>query len=171
ALPGWRAGTQPRKYPVYRRIPEGAGKVLLSELFPSRIDTAKGPLRIDGSFNGGPLRLGRTVVERGLGQWIESDIRYELDGRFRRFTAMVAIDSEGREKISRARADAERTVFMVLADDRIVAQTRELIFSDGPQKIEADITGAGSITLRVRRATPQGWLYGPVAWGEPTVHR
>jgi len=34
-----------------------------------------------------------------------------------------------------------------------------------------DVTGVNGLTLRVLRTSPQGWLYGPITWGEPTLSR
>jgi hypothetical protein len=42
-------------------------------------------------------------------------------------------------------------------------------FGDEPGRFAVDVTGVKSLTLRVLRESAEGWLYGPVTWGEPVL--
>lgn len=169
ALPDWRERSAPRRYPQHRRAPAGAQELRLSDLWPRQIDTAKGPLQIDRSFNGQALRIGQHGQSHGLGQWIESAVCYDLDGRWRSLRLSVGIDGEGQTAISSARRATERPVFEVWGDGRLLALRRGVAFGDAPESVVADVTGVRSLALRVLRSSPEGWLYGPVTWGEPVL--
>jgi dienelactone hydrolase len=168
AAPEWREKAAPRNYPKFREVP-AEGDVSLSDLWPSQVDTAKGPLQLDRSFNGRGLCIGSEPQRRGLGQWIESAIVYDLDGRFDRFETNFGIDAEGQEVISAARRDTEATTFQVLSETRMLAEVRSVRFGDAPGRLSVDVTGVRRLTLRTLRQTPQGWLYGPICWGEPVL--
>jgi hypothetical protein len=143
----------------------------LADLWPVQIDTAKGPLQINRSFAGRELCIGKARQAHGLGQWIESAAVYELGGQYSAFRANFGIDAEGQETISQARKLAEFTTFQVLGDGKLLAEKRNVAFGDPPGRFEVDVKGVRRLTLRVLRQSPEGWLYGPVTWGEPLLAR
>jgi len=169
-LEPWRAKVKPRDYPKFRKPPD-AETVRLGDLWPRQIDTAKGPLAINRSFKGQPLSIGRRRQRHGLGQWIESAAVYDLGGRYRSFRTGFGIDAEGQKKISGARRSAEQTTFQVWGDGQLLAEKHGVQFGDRPGNFSVDITGVRSLTLRVLRRSPQGWLYGSITWGEPTLYK
>jgi hypothetical protein len=164
----WRARAAPRGYPRHRAAPD-ADSLKLSELWPRQIDTARGPLVIDRSLNGKPLSVGEREQAHGLGQWIESAVVYDIGGRFRSLRTNFGVDHEGQKKVSSARRTAERIRFEIWGDGRLLAGKSGVRFGDAPGAFAADVTGVKSLTLRVLRQTPEGWLCGPIAWGQPTL--
>ena len=168
-LAEWRARTPPRNYPRLRQVPDGLPEVRLSDLWPEQIDTAREPLRIDRSLNGKPLCIGHAPQKSGLGQWIESAVTYNLRGKARRFRTNFGIDAEGQEKISDARRYVEYTEFIVMGDGETLARKRDIQFGDPVQTFDIDVTGVERLTLMALRSMAQGWLYGPVCWGEPVL--
>ena len=44
-------------------------------------------------------------------------------------------------------------------------------FGAAPRAFDVDVTGVKRLTLMVVRDRPAGWLYGAIAWGEPTLER
>jgi hypothetical protein len=171
ALADWRRHTPPRNYPSYRELPGSLKAIRLSDLWPDQIDTAREPLRMNRSLHGKALSIGHTPQPFGLGQWIESAVSYNILGRFKRFRAQVGIDAEGQAKISSARAAVERVTFRVIGDGRLLARKSSVQFGDRPHAFDVDVTGVQRLTLMVLRQAPQGWLYGPITWGEPVVEK
>jgi hypothetical protein len=170
-VPEWREKVTPREYPKFRTPPAGSKEVRLADLWLAQIDTAKGPLQINRSLNGQPLGIGRQAQAHGLGQWIESAAVYDTGGSFRTFRTRFGIDAEGQEKISDARGEVEYVTFQVLGDGKLLAEKRDVRFGDPPGRFEIELAGTQRLTLRVLRQYPQGWLCGPVAWGEPVLGR
>jgi hypothetical protein len=168
AAEGWRDKANRRAYPKFRNAPDEK-EVRLSELWPSQIDTAKGALQIDRSFNRKALCIGRSKQSHGLGQWIESAIVYDINGRFKTFETSFGIDAEEQERISQARRDVEYTTFQIIGDGKLLAEKRNVRFGDEPGTFKTGITNVKRLTLRVLRQYPQGWLYGPITWGEPVL--
>ena len=167
----WRARTPARNFPAFRELPLDQKTVRLSDLWPDQIDTAREPLRVNRSLNGKALSIGHARQKFGLGQWIESAIRYNILGKFSRFRTKFGIDAEGQEKISAARRAAERTTFRIIGDGRVLAERAGVRFGEKPLSFDVDVRGVRRLTLMALRETPQGWLYGPVAWGEPVLER
>ncbi len=166
----WRNRAIARNYPQ-QESPADAETVRLSDLWPRQIDTAKGALAIDRGFRGKDLCIGRARQKHGLGQWIESAVAYDLEGRYRSLITSFGVDADGQTRISSARRSAERALFEIWGDGRLLASRRGVGFGDAPGKFAVDVTGVKGLTLRVLRTTPQGWLYGPVTWGEPTLSK
>jgi hypothetical protein len=168
---GWRERTALRNFPKLRTVPDGREEVRLSDLWPEQIDTAREPLGIDRSLNDLELSIGHERQRFGLGQWIESAVTYSIDGKFRRFRTNFGIDAEGQEQVSEARRDAEYTEFVVIGDGKPLERKSGVQFGDPVQSFDLDVSGVRRLTLRALRSTPEGWLYGPICWGEPTLVR
>jgi hypothetical protein len=169
-LAQWREAALPREYPRFVQPPAGS-RVRLCDLWPAQIDTAKGPLQINRSLNGKPLCIGRAAQSHGLGQWIESALVYHLGGAYRSFEVNYGIDAEGQEAISTARAATEQPRFEVCGDGRRLAEPKCARFGEAPGRFVVDVTGVQKLTLRVLRTSAEGWLYGPVCWGEAVLKR
>lgn len=103
------------------------------------------PLRRDRSVLGGPLRLRGTEYARGLGMHSQSEVRFQLDGQYRRFHTTIGIDDDAKGRGS--------VVFKVLCDDRIVSASPVLTGSSSSATLEPiDVTGVKTLTLRVEFA-------------------
>lgn len=170
-VPEWRERTPVRNFPKHQGVPDGQEEVRLSDLWPAQVDTAREPLRIDRSLNGLALSIGHERQRFGLGQWIESAVTYDLGGKFRRFRTKLGIDAEGQKAISDARRSVEYTEFVVMGDGRTLDRETSVQFGDPARTIDVDVEGVQRLTLMALRSMPQGWLYGPVCWGEPTLVR
>ncbi|GAB2591350.1 hypothetical protein GCM10027168_25820 [Streptomyces capparidis] len=94
-----------------------------------------------GDGDGGPLRVGGTTYDKGLGVHAASEVTVALNGAYRRFTARVGVDDE----VSRPGT----VVFEVLADGELLARTGVLSLGDEAAVVDVDVTGAGELTLRV----------------------
>lgn len=66
------------------------------------------PLAIDGSVAGKDLRVGPSVYLRGLGMHPHSRVTFALEGKYRRFEALVGLDPRtGRQGSARIRVLAD----------------------------------------------------------------
>lgn len=94
-----------------------------------------------GPGDGGPLSIGGTSFEKGLGTHAPADLRYYLGGQCESFTAQVGIN------------DAQNTRgsvrFSVLADGVKVAESPLLRGTDGAYRLDAGIAGAKYVRLVV----------------------
>jgi hypothetical protein len=131
--------------------PLGGAAVYLSDLEPSGYRhipflTLAWPYHADRSVLGARLRAGGRLYSKGLGMHSPSRITYDLEGGYRRFDALVAIDDEAGPRGS--------VVFRVFTDDGS-GQWRERAASDtvrGGQPavpLSVDLTGAKRLSLLV----------------------
>jgi hypothetical protein len=119
--------------------------VFLSDLEPVEVEerplvTFGGPWQRDRSVVGGPLRLGSTTYEKGLGVHSRTRLVYDVGGRFDVFAAVLGIDAS-----AGGRGDC---VFQVLADDRELLG-RRVRGSDPPEAVRLPIRGAQRLALVV----------------------
>lgn len=119
--------------------------VFLSDLDPVEVEeeplvTFGGPWQRDRNVVGGPLRVGSTVYEKGLGVHSRTRLVYEVGGRFDIFAAVLGVDSS-----AGGRGDC---VFQVLADGRELF-ARRVRGSDPPHAVRLPIRGAARLTLLV----------------------
>jgi dienelactone hydrolase len=166
----WRAKARPRAYPRHRQAPD-ADSVRLGDIWPRQIDTARGPLHVNRGYTREDLCIGSRKQSHGLGQWIESAVAYDIGGNYRSLRTAFGVDGAGQTKISSARRSAERTRFEIWGDGRLLAAKSGVAFGDPPGAFEVDVTGVRGLTLRILRGSPQGWLYGPMTWGQPVLSK
>ena len=119
--------------------------VFLSDLDPVEVEeeplvTFGGPWQRDRSVVGGPLKVGSTVYEKGLGVHSRTRLVYEVGGRFDTFAAVLGLDSS-----ADGRGDC---VFQVLADGRELFAKR-VRGSDPPHAVRLPVRGAARLTLLV----------------------
>ena len=104
------------------------------------------PLRNDRNVSGGFLTLRGVEYPRGLGVHSRSSVTYRLDGKFRRFHAVLGIDDDTGGKGS--------AVFEVLVDGKRVFKSDVLTGTSVPVVLDRlDVAGAKLLTLRVDYAT------------------
>ena len=94
---GWDDGEHPVGVPIRRIEPLDGRWVWLDGLTPieSQQHSATGlslPVRHNRNVAGGPLRVGGTAFEHGLGVRSRSVLVYDLAGRFERFVARAGLD-------------------------------------------------------------------------------
>lgn len=89
--------------------------------------------------DGGPLRIGGQLYEKGLGTHAPSDVGFTLGGRCSRFSAVAGIDSEMKR--------AGSVQFKVIGDGQVLAQTDVLSGADAPQALDVDLSGVQELRL------------------------
>jgi hypothetical protein len=102
--------------------------------------TYVGPWRRDLNVVGGPLTLGKTVYEKGLGIHARCELTYALGGRYDVFAAVIGLDAS-----ALGRGDC---VFRVEADGKELF-TRRMRGTDRPKPVRLEIAGSQRLTLIV----------------------
>lgn len=135
--------------------------VYLSELKPAKFEQTaylgdggvKWPLAADAAVTGRDLCLGGSVYDRGLGMHSRSRATYALDGKYRRFEALVGLDdATGRDGAVRIRVYADGKPLDLGKENEVTAKT-------GPLAVHVGIEGAKELTLEAdfgRRGDVQG---------------
>ena len=78
--------------------------------------------------------------EKGLGLHARCELRYELNGAYRRFAAVVGIDDSVR---------AGAAVLTILLDGKAAGQPVPLDRSQAPKTIDLDVSGVRTMTILV----------------------
>jgi NPCBM/NEW2 domain len=124
--------------------------VRVSDLTPSKVTYTpyldeKVVYSIDANVLGRDLLLGGSYYDKGVGMHAGSQISYPLDGKYRRFEALVGLDDlDGREGNVRIR---------VLLDGKAVDLGKsEWTGRDKGVRISVDVAGAKEMTLVVESA-------------------
>jgi hypothetical protein len=129
----------------------GGSAVYLSDLTPVEYKfepylALDWPLRVDHNVTGGLLKLRGVEFPKGLGVHSKSSVTYRLDGKFRRFRAVIGIDDDA--------AGAGSAEFEVLLDGKSIYRSGVLTGTSPAAAIERlDVSGARLMTLRVDYAT------------------
>lgn len=119
--------------------------VFLSDLDPigvveEALVTYAGPWRRDRNVVGGPLTLGKTVYEKGLGVHSRCRLTYEVGGRYDTFAAVIGLDASA--------AGKGDCVFAVSADGKELLKKR-MRGTDRPAPVRLRIAAASQLTLSV----------------------
>jgi hypothetical protein len=104
------------------------------------------PHRMDLAVTGAPLALGGVEYPKGIGMHPRTALSFGNGGGFDRLLAVVGLDD--------AADDRGSVRFLVLADGRAVLDTGPLTGADEPRRVEADVTGARTVTVAVEPADP-----------------
>jgi len=129
----------------------GGCATYLSDLVPveSRFEPyfdLQWPLRNDRNVSGGFLTVRGVEYPRGLGVHSQSNVTYRLDGKYRRFHAVLGVDDDARGKGS--------VVFEVLVDGKRLYRSDVLTGASPPVVLDRlDISAGRLLTLRVEYAT------------------
>jgi hypothetical protein len=100
-------------------------------------------LGVDATPRGRDLRLGGNTWERGLSLPVGGEITLPLDGKFQRFEALIGLDDlEG--------AGGRARVVLRIDDKPVSLRPRDTLGE--PLRIESDLGGAKSLTLRIEAA-------------------
>jgi hypothetical protein len=118
----------------------------LSDLKPTAVEQTPAfhrtwPPRFDGSLQGGPLRLGGRVYERGIAATPRTRITYALDRKQERFAALIGIGDEV--------AQGGNAVFRVLGDGRELFVAESVLGGSPPRAVLVDVSGIDKLTLEV----------------------
>jgi hypothetical protein len=142
--------------------------VYLSDLKPKR-ESNEGyggltwPAIADRSVKRNPLRLltqlGDETFDKGIGTHPKATLVYDLAGKYRRFEAVVGLDS-----VTGRRGAATLHVF-VDGKDRAIAGLPSLSAAGGPVQISVDVTKAKELTLDIDFG-PAGDVQADVNWAD-----
>ena len=134
---------------VYAEVLNGR-TLYLSQLEPSAVRektylAPAQPYRRDRNCKGDVISLGGNHHTWGLGVHADSELTYEIGGRFKRFTAKLGID----DKVG----DQGSVVFAVLGDGKALVRTPVVRGSeDAPRELSASVAGVKKLTLKVTSA-------------------
>ena len=123
--------------------PAGRGPVVhLDELDLSRIRQGWGRPHRSRGMREQPLAIGGRSFGRGVGTHAPSECWLALDGRVRRFTALVGVDSAAGD----ARASLE---FLVYGDDRLLWRSGLCRLGEAPRECRVELSGVRTLGLVV----------------------
>ena len=114
------------------------------------------PIGVDAALDGGPLRIGAEVYDKGLSLHAQCRVTYRLGGDFRWFETLVGIDPAAGPK-GRAR-------MIVLVDKKAypLGEGKEQMAEDAALPVRLDVRDAQELTLVVE--------YGSFADVQSRVH-
>jgi alpha-galactosidase len=98
------------------------------------------PARINRNSAGGPLIVGGTTYERGIGMQAAGKVMYTINGAFDKLTFSVAIDDSA---VTMGRANVS-----VWADGRQIYQKTALAAGTPLQEVTLNIKNANTLELR-----------------------
>lgn len=140
------------KFTLRQLLPD---EVWLSELDPVRQTAGWRQTEFNRNFNGGGLSVGGRHFEKGIGMPTNSEIEYELNGTYDKFTALVGIDDEHNNK------DAVVN-FVVIGDGKELWRSGGLKKSDDAKSVKVEVKNVRRLMLRVSREGEGGRV--PADW-------
>jgi alpha-galactosidase len=122
-----------------------AQTVWLDELDLSAMEIGWGTPHSKKSVEGNPLSVGGRKFDRGVGTHAVSAYLLNLDGKAKRFSAMVGVDDE----VDTSKASIE---FSVLGDGKLLWQSGVMKWRDSPKSVEIDAANIKALGLLVTDA-------------------
>lgn len=124
--------------------------------------------RKDRSVVGGPLRIGSTEYERGLGVHARCSLEYSIEAGDKTFISDIGIDASGRPTDHDPRIGI--VVFKVLLDDKVAFQSDPIGWQDSPRNVVLSLEGASRLTLVVDTG-PGHHVLDRADWGNARIIR
>lgn len=121
------------------------------------------PARMDLNVFGKPLRIGAQTFEKGIGVHANSVLTFPLDGSYKVFRTMYAIDTTG--DVSRAAVDVR-----IRLDGKIVHEAKNFRAFKLSPTVTVELAGAKELTLEVLAAGPTD-TQDRLDWIEPALVR
>ncbi|MGI9167893.1 MAG: NPCBM/NEW2 domain-containing protein [Pyrinomonadaceae bacterium] len=137
------------KFTLKQLLPQ---EVFLSELSPLRITAGWRQTEFNRNFNSGGLSIGGRPFEKGIGMPTNSEIGYELNGTYEKFSALVGIDDEHNNKDSVVE-------FSVLGDGKELWRSGGWKKADGAKTVKVDVKNVRRLMLRVKREGEGGRVH------------
>ena len=134
-------------------------KIWLDELDLTAMTCGWEKPRAKVSVAGNPLKVNRTVFERGVGTHAESWFALEAGGNALAFEAQVGVDDE---ELIRGKGSV---VFRVYADQKVVADSGIVRARQPAKALKADLAGAKLVILQVSDAG-DGDSFDHADWGD-----
>lgn len=142
------------KFTLPQILPE---QVYLSELQPHRLTPGWRQPELNRNFNSGSLSIGGRQFEKGIGMPTNSEIEFELNGTYEKFSAFVGIDDEHNNRESKVE-------FYVLGDGNELWGSGVLTKADAAKSVTVDVKNVRRLMLRVRREGEGGRIHAD--WGD-----
>lgn len=127
-------------------LPRAARAVELDTLVPFMATQGWGQLQAGKSVQGNPLRIGDRTFRHGFGTHAWSEIVYDLNGQYERFSAWVGVDAEMKGY------SASSVVFKVLADGRELFSSGVMRIGTPAKRVDVPVTGVTEMKLVVEDA-------------------
>ena len=140
----WADGSRAKNADTLSYTPSVPDSVFVSELQPLTVRQDWERLGRDRSVRGAPLAVAGTVYHKGVGTLSNSEIHYDLFGRFAHFSARVGFNDVRRRGSSSARA-----VFEVRGDGRVLWRSDTLASGSAAVPVDVDVHGVRELTLAV----------------------
>jgi alpha-galactosidase len=118
-----------------------AKTIWLDELPISTYSEGMRPVQVKTNYGKDSMRMGNLRYNRGLGAQSPCVIPFLLDGRAKRFQALVGADNLGNKDIPLS--------FFVVADGKILFESKEMRIGDAPVQIDLDLTGVKRLGLLI----------------------
>ena len=138
-----------------------ARELKLSDLPSSSFSTSWGTAQINHDINGKTLKIADQLFDHGVGVHAKSSISLRLDGKARKFQAVVGLSSH-------AKSSKSSVEFLVLADDQLLWRSGVMKGKDKGQKIELDLRGVKKLELKVTDAD-DGISFDHANWCEASI--
>ena len=113
-----------------------------------------------------PLKVGERTFRRGVGSHAPSAAVYEFpNGGAKSFEAVVGVDAWVAEHAALWKVhDDAKVRFRVVADDKVVAESPEMVSATPAFALKADISGAKLVRLEIDELGSQSWDIS--VWGD-----
>ena len=140
-------------------------QVRLETLNPAAVKPNSGELKTNKSIGGNQLNINGTGYSNGLGVEANSEITYELDRNFQKFTATIGLDNE-------IKTYNEKTglCFQVFGDGKKLFDSGKITNESQAINIEIDIHGVDILKLVVQHSGEK-MRHGHADWVNPMLIR
>ena len=144
---------------------QNSEQVRLETINPAAVKPNSGELKTNKSFGGNQLNINGTGYSNGLGVQANSEIIYELDQNFQKFSATIGLDNE-------IKIYNEKTglCFQVLGDGKKLFDSGKLTNESQALNIDLNIQGVDILKLVVLHSGEK-MRHGHADWVNPTLTR
>lgn len=136
-------------------------RIYLDSLPPLDVQVGYGALGLRGElgYEGKAVSVGRRAYAHALSTHPPARLVFDLGGRFREFSAQVALNDD-------AAAGSSYADFLVVADGRPVAAAPRVTAGEPPRPLSASVAGARRLELLVSTTR---WRHSHAVWLDPRV--
>ncbi len=121
-------------------------QIPLSNLEPDVATSGWGSVQMNKSVSGSPITIAGKQYESGIGTHANSEIEYDLEGLYQKFSAVVGLDDNS--------GGGEGSVlFSVYGDGNELWHSGVMAKSSGSLPVSVDIKGIKNLVLKVKAAT------------------
>ncbi|HQT90523.1 MAG TPA: NPCBM/NEW2 domain-containing protein [Candidatus Kryptobacter bacterium] len=134
-----------------------------SELHPVYATIGWGTLGVDRSVMGSKMSIDGGIYEHGLGTHANSDILFNVDDLYARFTAVVGLDDNSKSRVVDNGSKDGSVVFFVYGDGHELWHSGVMTHASGATPVSIDIKGVKHLLLKVTDAG-DGIAYDHADW-------